>query len=630
MHPTKWNALLAVVAASGLFFMGCPKDPEPIPDAGTPVDAGPEDAGPEDAGEEPFFCETDSQCQNEFDPDTVCDKVDGSPTVDTCVPRCMFDDMCEGYQMGLRCEELTGHCILGRGCNDDTNCGPSMFEPNDYCEGIGQPGCRCVKPEPHPEGFGGVCRRRIDVCQECDFDEECGSGPTFTPPGRCRALQGDPNGELPDGGTRKYCFRASVGNHCPCGMTQQQGGLCMPQQGSFCDQVGCASNADCPFGSVCGGEAAGACGLCEPRCRWNFDTKQPDPPGCGNRTCWVDPENLDPESSFFGAGVCRPACVSDAECEAIDPILECRGEALAGGGTSPKRCRPKGECMDDFECPQPLPGAVYLGYCDRETYECKTDTCRTGIDPTTGSSYDDCTSGYKCVNDNGNNICVQQTCLEQGGGRIACPEAHYCCGEDKNMDGVPDGCPPTGMGPDQCYLAGRPPFCQTCESHADCAGLPRPSGSTLPNMCVGIPPQQMGADPVFICGIATHNEWSVDSNNISPAHRGCPARFTPTPLKIRCAANSDCGPNGLCEPDPFDVDENGDPILTCLCDADGTGNNASQCPADPETGIQAVCRHAPDNTKQYCVQSVVCLPQNATVYKPFSPPSSFGCGISPP
>ncbi len=617
MHSLKWNALLAAVAVTALFSAGCPKDPIQ-PDAGPVEDAGIEDAGVEDAGDPNVFaCQSDQDCETQFRPGTVCDDIDGSDTFGTCIDRCTRDEQCEHYQQGLRCQEQTGHCVVGRGCTNDTNCPPANFDPTDYCN-ISGPGCRCVT-EDHPSGLGGVCRRRLTTCDECTFDEQCGSGVTFDPQGRCRPLQGDPDGMLPDGGVRKYCFQAEAS--CGCGFIRTSEGLCAPQTGFSCSSIGCDTDDECPFGSVCGDTGA-ACGLCEPRCSWNFDTRKENPPGCGNKTCWVDPQNLNPASPFFGAGRCRPECETNEQCEAVDPRLECRGELLAGGGESPKRCRPKGECMDDFECPQPQAGDIYLGYCDRSSFTCKTD-CRTGIDPTTNLPYDDCTSGYKCVNQNGTNTCVQQTCLEQGGARIACNNAHYCCGEDKNADGQADPCPTSGVGADQCYLSERPPFCQTCESQADCVGLPNPSGSNLPHVCMQLPPRPDMSPGATICGIATHNDWAVDSQNISKAHRGCPAKYTPTPIKQRCETNADCGTGGLCDADPYEKLPDGGVVLTCLCTADGTSTKTAGCPADPANGIIGYCRHAPAGTLQYCLSSVVCMPGLNSVYGT----ENFGCGI---
>jgi hypothetical protein len=625
MHPMNWKALLAVFAVGGLVTTGCPAPPPPIVDAGEPEDAG-FDAGEPDAGDPDVFpCTTDQQCQTEFNPETVCDDIAGSSTFGLCVPRCSRDEQCERYATGLRCQEQTGHCILGRGCQNDTNCPPNQFDPSDYCNITG-PGCRCVT-EDHPSGLGGVCRRRLSVCDECVFDEQCGNGVTFDPQGRCRSLQGDPSGALPDGGTRQYCFYAEQGVNCPCGMVRTVEGLCVPQSGS-CGQVGCTTDDECPFGSVCG-DTGGTCGLCEARCSWNFDQKKQNPPGCGpGKTCWVDPGNLNPSSPYFGAGRCRPPCEDDAQCKALDPRMECRAESIAGGGQSEKRCRPAGECMDDFECPQPNPGDIYLGYCDRASFTCKTD-CRPGIDPVTGSPYDDCTSGYKCVNQNGNNVCLQQTCLEQGGARLACNAAHYCCGEDKNGDGTADACPASGVGADQCYLSARPPFCQTCMTHADCANLPNPSGSNLPHRCLYTGDRAPMVEGVSLCGIATHNDWAVDALNISKAHRGCPAKYNPVPVKIRCMQPSDCDQpgqpgSGNCGPDPYEKLADGGVILTCLCTANGNTHQTAGCPApNVDAGVLGYCRHAPAGTQQYCLSSVVCMPGANTIYTT----ANFGCGI---
>lgn len=620
MHRSKWLALIALLGAADLMSFGClscnPPPPPPEPDSGVEVDAG-VDAGPVDAGPD-LSCSADSDCAEKVGTTYVCDQVDGSPSYGTCVAKCRIDDDCEPYQLGLRCEEKTGHCIPARGCKDDTNCPPQQYDPNDYCSSSGIQ-CRCVQGEKSKDGFDGVCRRRRGVCEECTDDTQCGYVPppgtsVFEPQGRCLPLQGDPNGQLPDGGVRKYCFQMEAG--CGCGMVRDPAsGTCIPQSHT-CSEVGCSEDKDCPFGSVCN---VAQC-LCEPRCVWNFDRKELNPPGCPpGRSCWVDPENLDPDSPYFGAGRCRPPCTDDSSCQALDPRLVCQGEEIVGG-TSDKRCRPGGECMDDLQCPQEQ-GSIYLGYCDRHDFTCKTD-CRTGTDPVTGQPFDDCISGYRCVNDNGTNICKQQTCMQLGGARLGCAKGEYCCGEDRDGDGVAEPCPLTGVDPDsQCYPAPQPPFCTECMSNSDCANI---NNTPLPSVCIYAGDRPDGSKGVNICAPATYNDFTVDENGVAKAYRGCPSKYSATTFKTKCQTNADCGPTGSCNFDESTTYPDGGHPLTCLCDADGTSNNTVGCPGDADAGTQTFCRFAPAGTRTQCIVTVACTPSPGDAYKD---PAEGGCGL---
>jgi hypothetical protein len=613
--------LLAVVGLG--LLQGCPRDDAPPNDAGPDfIDAGVEDAG-EDAGalDAGHPCLTDEECEAAVGPTTLCWGAEaGQPGL--CVAMCVQDDDCAQFEAGLRCEDATGRCIPARGCTRDSECPPpGGFDPDDYCE-LSSIGCRCVS-EANASGFDGVCRRRRTVCTECTDDGQCGdSQGILEPAGRCRPLQDDHEGPLPDGGVRKFCFQEPAGTQCGCGMILTAGGLCIPQNGN-CHQVGCAQDADCPNGAVCN---TAAC-LCEARCAWNFDPmiQALNPPGCHPElSCWVDPENLEPQSRFFGAGRCRPPCQSDAECQAEDPRLVCRAEQVEGGESN-KRCRPAGDCMDGWECalkyPQP-PGSLYLGYCRREDFSCQSD-CRTGLHPTRHRPYADCITGYKCVHQDGQNLCVQQTCLELGGARIACNAGQYCCGEDKDGDGLPDPCPSTGLLSNQCYRAPEPPFCTTCQTHADCQQYPNPSGSPLPALCIGAGPRPGGGAAVNICAPATWNDFTLDDSGVPRAALGCPAKYAPTAVRVQCTTPSDCGPSGMCEEDLSSPLPGGGYASYCMCLGTGDGSSVSNCPNDP-AGVVSVCRYAPQGALTSCLQSMVCVPSPGVAYLP---PEENGCGL---
>lgn len=387
----------------------------------TPVMDGGVDAGPPP-------CTTDAECAQR-EPGTVCETATGQ-----CIPRCVSDFDCLPLQNGSICAG-DGHCVKGQGCNFDSDC--QSLSPEDKCYKYGQQ-CICDTRDRPDTASQGTCRLRKGPCEECTIDRECGNDPIiFGPPegigaGKCAQLMGDSSG-------KKYCLYQRVGQ-CACGTIDDGTGYCKPQS-NRCDQVGCNVDKECPSGSVCSvnqpDAGAGACGgVCVPRCRWDFLSKSLVAPGCPpGTTCWVDSANLDPSSIYYGSGRCRPPCQSDDDCK-LGPgnpfggdNLKCAGEQLAGGGLSEKRCRAKGECMDNVECPELPNDQPYLGYCDRGTFTCKTD-CRTGNDPVTGLPFKDCRPPYACAADGGTNYCRLLTCVEQGGAGVACAQGEYCCGEE--------------------------------------------------------------------------------------------------------------------------------------------------------------------------------------------------------
>ena len=557
-----------------------------------------------------------------------------------CMPKCTQDDQCSGIVKGTRCETNTGLCVPAAGCLSNSTC--TSQDPNDYCYQYGVQ-CRCVT-EQNDTGMQGVCRRRKGPCQECTTNDECGSDFIFDPVGTCKALQGDTSG-------KKYCFQQKVGQ-CPCGMVDDGTGYCKPQSNT-CDSVGCSADKDCQSGSVCNTQKC----LCEPRCRWDFSKKELSPPGCPpGTTCWVDNANLDPLSLFYGAGRCRPPCSGDADCGLSTanpfggPKLACRAETLSGGGTTDKRCRANGECMDDLECPKQPDTSVYLGYCDRSGFQCKTD-CRTGTDPVTAQSYKDCRAPYACASDGGTNYCRLQTCVEQGGAAIACARGQYCCGEDKNGDGNADPCPPSSQrGPDDCYDAPRPPYCTTCESNADCLnvqvpayltgtgacanGSKSPSCSPLPPVCLYAGDRPTGGQGVNVCAPSTWNDGTRDSFGVGKDVKGCPTGYPAIyiyPQLVQsqdnyCDTDTDCNQGttvGKCEPDPSQRLQDGGTRKACMCTV---GNSVNQCPQNPDAGLQSYCKFGVNGQRVACIESVVCQTPPGNAYQaPGSP--KYGCGL---
>jgi len=551
---------------------------------------------------------------------------------------CAKDDDCSAYKNGTICNQVTGQCVPGASCNSSSDC--SSSDAKDPCYQFGLQ-CRCVIESGGKPGFQGTCRRRLAPCEECTDSSQCGSEFLFDPQGTCKALQGDSSG-------KKFCFQQKVGA-CPCGTVDDGFGYCKPQSNS-CSSVGCAEDKSCPSGSVCN---KGAC-LCEPRCRWDFAKKELSAPGCPpGKSCWVDDENLNPNSLYYGAGRCRTPCANDTECKksTTNPFgsdrLTCRGEQLTGGGMSDKRCRANGECMDNVECPELPPTSIPLGYCDRGSFACKTD-CRLGTDPVSGSGFKDCRAPYACAGatDGGTpdagsaNFCRLLTCVEQGGAALACTRGEYCCGDDKNNDGTPDPCPPASeRGPDNCYTAPRPPFCTTCMSNDDCTnvqlpayltgagacsnGSKSPSCSKLPMLCLQV------SMNTSVCAPSTFNDRTLDIFGTGRDVKGCPAGYAATIIRPRlamgdnyCNTDADCSQGndgGRCAPEQALILMDGGIPKTCQC----VGGAANTCPNN-DAGLSSECRFGISGQTLPCVQSVVCSP-GSFVFKDAGAPN-FGCG----
>lgn len=538
--------------------------------------------------------------------------------VDAGPAKCMTDFDCRALNNGSICDARTGECAVGPGCTADYNC--QSLDPANKCYRYGHQ-CLCDQHD-GPAGYTGTCRLRKSPCEECTADVECGSDNiVFGPPdgigrGVCKALPDDTSG-------KKYCRYVRVGQ-CACGTVDDGSGFCIPQSHS-CSQVGCNADKDCGANSVCtvsnADAGASSCGgVCVPRCRWDFLTQSNVAPGCPQgQTCWVDSANLDPASPYFGSGRCRPACQSESDCakSASNPFggsnLTCAAEVVAGG-TSDKRCRAKGQCMDSSECPDLPLDSPYLGYCDRATFACKSD-CRTGTDPVTSNPFKDCKYSYSCAANGSVNECKVQSCMQQGGASIACTKGQYCCSEDKNGDGVADPCPPVvdAVG---CYDAPKPPFCVTCKDDTECASpavpgwltCKNPACSPLPNKCYDVGDGKGGS--LKMCVMATFNDNSFNVNNTPKTALGCPTGYSPNFLATApnpmdtdlCQTNDDCNVGtdaGRCEKSPALRLPDGGSQKACVCTG---GSGTSQCP----TGSQ--CHTAVKGQPIYCIDSVVCLP----------------------
>ena len=537
---------------------------------------------------------------------------------------CTQDDDCAVFGENQRCQTNPGpdqgQCIAGTLCNQDLECSSGDIE--NYCWEFGD-GCRCVQ-EKAEDGFSGVCRRRVAVCGECTTDAECGTGASFNPEGICRAVDADGTGP-------KYCLRKQTGAGCPCGYVNNGEGYCKPQSGA-CPHFGCtiATEAnDCGAGQVCNAVGNG-CGVCAPRCNWDFARKEPAPECPVGQVCWVDQPNLNPLSQNFGAGRCRAPCTGDGQCaQSVNnpmggPDLVCQSEELAGGNQSALRCRADGECMSDDECPVLPSTSLTDGYCDRGSLTCETD-CRVGIDPTTGGEFNDCRPGNKCeVQIDGRRQCMPKTCVELGGARVACRPGQYCCGEDLNGDGVIEPCPASTDPVSQCYDAPKPPFCTTCQTEADCAGLPNPTNSPLRSLCMpGPSPDGMTPGPL-ICHPATVNQPVFET-------RGCPSTYEAVQVRVPCQQNTDChvgNTNGICEEDRAAQVPEGQPKPRyCVCTVnDENPSNDVACPNGTGDQVRSFCPYGSPGQEKFCAQSIVCTPRAVNFWSPVEQ-GNGGCGL---
>ena len=579
-----------------------------------------------------------------------------NPVVDAGRMTCATDDDCSTLRNGSVCDTRTGDCVVGRGCNDVSNCQSS--DRADPCYQFGGQ-CLCDKRDAPDTTTAGTCRRRRGPCETCRVDADCGdSAAIYGPPdgigfGKCRAMTGDTSGA-------KYCLYQRVGS-CKCGTAQDAEGLCRPTNNS-CTDVGCRNDKNCPNGSVCTvnlPDSTDTCGgVCKPRCRWDFDARELAMPGCpSGQTCWVDSDNLDAGSLRYGSGRCQTPCSDNSSCaqSATNPWggshLTCKGELLKSGGMDAKRCRADGQCMDDFECPVLPTDQPALGYCDLGSRTCK-DTCRVGSDPLTGVPYRDCRAPYACSDDTGTPQCKLLNCMQQGGASYACSRSQFCCGEDKDNNGVADPCPPAAdrdsVG---CYEAPRPPFCQTCMQNSDCAspslpawfsgactnGSKAPSCSLLPAQCVSMGNSPTTGMEVKLCSVASVNDDArIGVSPTSPGRlryqMGCPQGYDVRFMRHdfaqdgenTCKTDADCNKgttSGKCELDPDLRLADGGSGLSCRCDAH---SGKTQCPNDSANGIATECRVATAG-RSYCIETVLCSLQPALVFKPSGAPQ-YGCG----
>jgi hypothetical protein len=307
--------------------------------------------------------------------------------------------------------------------------------------------------------------------------------------------------------------------------------------------------------------------------------------------------------------------------------------------------------MDDLEC-DPLPDtSLSYGYCDRGSFDCMTD-CRTGQDPVTGKTYNDCRPPYGCATDGGTHdgggfFCKIKTCLESGGASIACSRGQYCCGEDKDNDGHPDPCPDAGLDDQNCYDAAPSVFCVMCMNADDCApdkimdpayvscanGSKSPNCSLLPWECYGY--MDPGGNTTGVCAPPTYNSTMIDSNMRQADNKGCPTNFSAQYEIVNvngmgddfCEMDSDCNQGtdaGQCAPDMSVTLRDGGHPKACLCTI---GSAVQQCPNTDDGGVFSFCRNGNMGQTTACMHTVSCFAPPAYVFGGGPDSGMNGCGF---
>ena len=512
-----------------------------------------------DAGPTP--CTTDLQCAAP----QVCNAQPGGSGF--CDAPCLYDDLCPS---GLRCDEVSGHCITAKPCDDSVVASPvdacnDSVEDGGYCNDLGSR-CRCTTPD---AGRGaGVCRRVRETCAPCDDSSECnpcpeGSGDcdpsNYVFPSQCAQV----------GDAGEFCLRTASSQGCPFGYVGDPAtSTCQPPTGTCVNFAPCGSDNDCLQSKGPGYYCDANNGVCQQFCTFDYlqGTSTNCPPG---DVCNVIPADVLPDAGLarYGVGTCGLPCnaAGGADCTALG-AQDGLQYACVQERSGEHRCRPVsspdgGGCMDDVECPRTTDGGVYAGYCAIYQFSCQYD-CRDGTNPLTGKPYGDhdcqppsgVATSYKCVD----NACIEKNCVERGGASHGATD-QLCCGEDRDHSGYnPDSgfadfthqanvCP-GGVDAGEFYLAPAPPFCKTgCQTgntnlddggveildFATCSadmGIPNFDALGSPNICIPYA-QDASGNPINDCVISA--QYATE----------CPRNWQFGGVQRGCGQDSDCDEN---------------------------------------------------------------------------------------
>lgn len=584
-------------------------------------------------GTVPTNCTQDSECTD----GKVCDMVEASPTHSTCIEPCTVDTQC-GFNTGTRCDDgaesaTKGHCIPAEPCQGLETCGSQSATYGEYCEEFGT--CVCVSDTTVPENFDGICRRRTNACQPCQSDAECGNSSLFNDPRECKRFNygGEDIG---------VCLPKKGKNSCPAGMlpanletNPELAGYCTPQGGDCAAMNPCLSDDDCldPANPVCDRLRQ----VCIPGCKFDFITRRSVGCAPGN-VCHSLPANLNPDllddcstTGNFGVGKCDVPCVSNDDCSQYGDNFICKQDG------SEKRCRPAG-CLDDQECPE-TPGATYLGYCDiKADYTqntCVTETCRTGSDPRAGCGanepFSDCNDDYKCVNNQGTNICVEKNCIDRGGATQGCPMGYFCAGEPMRdpitgQDAAPPLRPPNGTATGACYAMDTSVWCsQDCGTALETCNGPY-SHPDSPSLCAPHPDRSLKCTPGCEYSAECPSRWTCSSKSLE-------ATCGDDGLK-RCESNADCGGGSCVDPIVRGAPANwtgAARFKVCTCDDTTTCGTGYSCNAGLATATTDPS--APsfmDRQARYCAKNDACGPNGSCEwFGHLGPPPSEGAPMPP-
>ncbi len=429
-------------------------------------------------------CDTDNcQCQGECQPDCAGRECGPDKCLGTCGPGCAEDETCSD---GI-CQQL--------GCSGDEQCQPGQICLDNTCTN----GCRgdrdcpqdqfCLADEP-PNG----------KCVACRDDADCPDGNVCSD-GQCRFFcaedtdcPAEQHCELATGA----CVECTSNEHCDLGQ------ICL----SSCVD-GCATDRDCPDGTVCDPEAGehGQCVACardedclpaetcvEHICTLRCDNDDDCFPlqcdeangrcveclsksdcadlatVCVNFECvyGCDSDRDCPENEFCdplygehgGCGECvtDSQCTGDAACVALRCTTDC---SLFDCPVIRPHCHPElemcVECTEHAHCPDGYGCNQWYGYCVAGDGE----GCQ---------SSDECPAEQRCTDDTGiSSFC--QTGIAACACRVTCADQDPCQDETQLCSFAVSGvCVPSyDVCRDDSHCKSPRPFCDG-QSCVECLG----------------------------------------------------------------------------------------------------------------------------------------------------------------
>lgn len=283
------------------------------------------------------------------------------------------------------------------------------------------------------------------TCAACSADSDCRNDPAYglstvcvsgaCTRGDCRTDGDCPNARVCGLSLPNVCAPCSTDSDCTAAAGYGAGYVCA--SGS-CVRTGCASDADCAPGQICGLVTAGVCAPCGGNADCRSDATYGASTVCALGCC-VAGDCRDDSDCSAGAicGAVAPhscgACVSTAACRA-DPSYGAR-TVCVGGACVPGNCVTSADCAGGRIC-----GVANAGYCG----DCTADGQCTG-DPEYGGSF----------------ICVVGACVRGDCERDGDCQAGHICG------------------------VASPNRCGACASDVDCSNDPNYGAAFVCNESTG-------------------------------------------------------------------------------------------------------------------------------------------------